>query len=310
VSSTFVPPGGEKYKVQDLETWGSVAAKHGMDAWGLIRFNYPNLPVDLQAASREVNWYLQEYVKCTLLTPDHQNYRFSSNAGFIFVPAAPKPPAPPPAPTVSFLRSNIIVPFMHKEMIVNAASPDVQELQTLNSGPDKWTSVLIGSQGGDPGATALGMHVAALMKWRNLVRSGAKWDHKNLIRNMLSLKKGDFHFPILGDPDHEYYYDIWSNIHYGFVGTAAGFSEWELQKGAAMGGAAGTNDDIDVETVQIGIDLWNRYGLKLTMDQLRLEILSRRDKMLKLQNTPAYIAAQTTGGDPNFKHITGIQDGQ
>jgi hypothetical protein len=31
-----------------------------------------------------------------------------------------------------------------------------------------------------------------------------------------------------------YYHDIWSNLHYGYVGTAAGFSESELLDGAGI----------------------------------------------------------------------------
>ena len=31
-----------------------------------------------------------------------------------------------------------------------------------------------------------------------------------------------------------YYHDIWSNIHYGYVGTAAGFTESELLDGAGL----------------------------------------------------------------------------
>lgn len=32
----------------------------------------------------------------------------------------------------------------------------------------------------------------------------------------------------------QYYYDIWSNIHYGYVGAAAGFSESVLLDGAGL----------------------------------------------------------------------------
>ncbi|WP_449018615.1 polymorphic toxin type 44 domain-containing protein [Prevotella sp.] len=29
-----------------------------------------------------------------------------------------------------------------------------------------------------------------------------------------------------------FFYDLWSNIHYGFIGKAVGFTEWELTAGA------------------------------------------------------------------------------
>ena len=60
----------------------------GIPPWDLIRYNYPGLPTDLQQAAREVNWYLQEYVGCTTVTPDSRNYVFSSSAspGEIWIP--------------------------------------------------------------------------------------------------------------------------------------------------------------------------------------------------------------------------------
>lgn len=301
VSRTFVPPGGVPHKVTDGESWVTLAAKAGMDPWALIRFNYPTLPLNNADAALEVNWYLQEYVKCVVLTRDEKNYCFSSSAdpGKIYLPA--------PKIQINYWRSDLLLPYIYREMVTNAQSPEVKELQTLNG-----VSVGAIALGGIPLApvVAAGARTAALLKWRDLVRGGAKWDHKKRIKDMLALKKGDFHFPIRGDPDHEYFYDFWSNIHFGYVGSAAGFTGWELQKGAAMGGAAGTNDDIDVETVQIGIDLWEKHKLNLTQEQLRQEILSRTAKMLDIQNTPAYIEAQKSGTDENFKHITGIQDGQ
>lgn len=59
-----------------------------MTPWELIRFNYPGLPANQQEAAREVNWYLQEYVGCTVLTADQKNYCFSSSAnpGTVWLP--------------------------------------------------------------------------------------------------------------------------------------------------------------------------------------------------------------------------------
>jgi hypothetical protein len=59
-----------------------------MSAWELIRYNYPGLPPDQQEASREVNWYLQEYVGCKQLTSDKRNYIFSGadTPGEIWLP--------------------------------------------------------------------------------------------------------------------------------------------------------------------------------------------------------------------------------
>lgn len=52
-----------------------------------------------------------------------------------------------------------------------------------------------------------------------------EWDHKPKLRERFQSvwhKQGDY----------DYYYDIWSNIHYGYVGIIAGLSESVLLDGA------------------------------------------------------------------------------
>jgi hypothetical protein len=77
---------------------------------------------------------------------------------------------------------------------------------------------------------------------------------------------------ILGD--FTYYYDIWSNIHFGYVGSAAGFTESELLDGAGaeqiistlIGGGLpektteglrGWDDEPDRVSVKTGIALFD-----------------------------------------------------
>jgi hypothetical protein len=74
----------------------------------------------------------------------------------------------------------------------------------------------------------------ALLLWTEKVAVNCDWDHKPYI-----LKT--FNFKNLKEPqkrhklgDFNYYHDIWSNIHYGYVGTAAGFTESELLDGAGL----------------------------------------------------------------------------
>lgn len=70
------------YKVKDGEHWGSVAQLDGWgaDVKGFIRYNFGT------DNPYEVNWFLKNYVGCTLQTEDKKNYRFSSKAkpGYIF----------------------------------------------------------------------------------------------------------------------------------------------------------------------------------------------------------------------------------
>jgi len=91
VPRNHTPPNGHKYPVQLGDSWATLAATVGMTPWDLIRYNYPRLPSDLQLASKEVNWYLENYVGCTQLTLDQRNYRFSP-PGEIWLPNAPLTP--------------------------------------------------------------------------------------------------------------------------------------------------------------------------------------------------------------------------
>ena len=87
VPRNYTPANGRKYPVQIGDSWVSLAATVGRSSWDSIRYNYPTLPLDLQLAAREVNWYLEHYVGCTMLTPDRRNYRFSP-PGEIWLPNA------------------------------------------------------------------------------------------------------------------------------------------------------------------------------------------------------------------------------
>ncbi len=88
VPRNFVPQGGTRYRVRDGDSWVSLARRVNMDPWVLIRYNYPNLPADNRRAALEVNWYLQEYVGCDVVTPDGKNYKFSTSAnpGHVYLP--------------------------------------------------------------------------------------------------------------------------------------------------------------------------------------------------------------------------------
>lgn len=72
------------------------------------------------------------------------------------------------------------------------------------------------------------------MVWALKVRQNGDWDHKPIIaarfhpRSQGGLQHWHLHGNIL------YYYEVWSNIHYGYVGRASGFSEAVLLDGAGL----------------------------------------------------------------------------
>lgn len=84
-----------------------------------------------------------------------------------------------------------------------------------------------------------------------------------------------FWTPVPGDPAPEIVrYDIWSNIHYGYVGRAHNIPENILRDGAALAdlGAPARGDRIAID---IGFDLWRTWGRNLTPWILQVTVASR-----------------------------------
>lgn len=75
---------------------------------------------------------------------------------------------------------------------------------------------------------------AALITWALKVRQNGDWDHKPRIAASFHprVAAGNQHWHLYGNV--LYYYEVWSNLHYGYVGTAAGFSETVLLDGAGL----------------------------------------------------------------------------
>ncbi|MDA1016020.1 MAG: polymorphic toxin type 44 domain-containing protein [Planctomycetota bacterium] len=133
---------------------------------------------------------------------------------------------------------------------------------------------------------------AALLGWAVLVMQDAEWDHKPTIRSRFNPRHpgGIQTWHVYGN--EEFYYDIWSNIHYGYVGVACGFSESMLLDGAGMEqigstllrwdwpkrspGVAGMrafDDASDRESIRIGIRLYQTTPNNLTSNAVLQAVL-------------------------------------
>lgn len=120
--------------------------------------------------------------------------------------------------------------YIAGEMNRNILSPEVSAMQKLYShdpaSPDRKPSLFKGA--GGPTSRLLGSYMdiaAAWTIWAGKVGPRMDWDHKPKLRKLfvgLYHKQGGY----------DYFYDIWSNIHYGYVGVVAGMSESELLDGA------------------------------------------------------------------------------
>lgn len=115
---------------------------------------------------------------------------------------------------------------------------------------------------------------AAMAVWYQTVKTGSTWDHKPKIRDRFSSVAVARPLPRKGKPSksyyhkfkqHYYFYDVWSNIHYGYVGLSVGFSEALLLKGSGWEqnmtpGAIGDDTLDDVTSMKIGFSLFKEYG--------------------------------------------------
>lgn len=115
----------------------------------------------------------------------------------------------------------------------------------------------------------------AKMLWTERVFAKRPWDHKPKIRDRfrhLAVERTNPQTQVVYKSyyhkykDYDYFYDVWSNIHYGYVGLSVGFDEDMLLNGADLaqiidskGNNAGDTDD-DKTSIKIGFTLYYKYG--------------------------------------------------
>jgi len=171
-------------------------------------------------------------------------------------------PIPNPSPSIDYTRFHKALDYMYKEMKTNIQSGLALTMKS-------WWSFTPTKP-------------AALAMWAATVKGRSEWDHKRWDKlpkaaNINVTNHDDLWFPIQGDNQFEYYYDIWSNIHYGYVGSSIGFDAGTLQTGALIDDVLKWNlDPSDIASIQLGIYLWETYGNSLTKEILQTMIWINR----------------------------------
>lgn len=217
---------------------------------------------------------------------------------------------PPEAPATvqSCERTGVeeLANFMADEMRTNATGADAAFIRAnivtdgILSGLVKYTT-----------KWGVAQVLAAYYHWYKLVKPGGIWDHKPTLEREFGTWSCDF------DKATHYYYDIWSNIHYGYVGLAAGFPEKILLGGAGVAQAmAGTvpdgywqraydrlfdlpvlealDDPRDQSTIEIGFELWKSHGAELDAEAL-LEAVREHSGEFSTQACSAEAPAEAHG---------------
>ncbi|HVZ36188.1 MAG TPA: polymorphic toxin type 44 domain-containing protein [Polyangiaceae bacterium] len=133
--------------------------------------------------------------------------------------------------------------YMTSEMNTNSAGADCKRMKELNSTSSEqciegylrssWWQRWVGMQPDQCVQLELTSKGAAVLAWTGNVMQKADWDHKPKLFKLFYSPTTNSHVWMVYGKD-AYYYDIWSNIHYGYVGTAAGFSENILLDGAGL----------------------------------------------------------------------------
>jgi len=160
-----------------------------------------------------------------------------------------------------------VAEYICQEIRTNVRSETAHEIRSLIKKLIEWNK-----SGKLDGPKYLGL-AKVMFIWYQKVKTGADWDHKPTIRDRFDLFAVARPLPS-GTPsrsyyhkyrEYDYFYDVWSNIHYGYVGRSVGFSKKLLLKGSGgeqqmTPGAQGDDPLDDVTSMEIGFKLFDKYG--------------------------------------------------
>lgn len=121
--------------------------------------------------------------------------------------------------------------------------------------------------------------IKAKVLWTERVFAGRPWDHKPKIKKMFShvaverteysnVKKKMISFKSYYHKykEYDYFYDVWSNIHYGYLGLSVGFDRKTLLGGADLAqiiDSSGNNSEDAIDdkiAIKIGFSLYEKFG--------------------------------------------------
>lgn len=175
-------------------------------------------------------------------------------------PSAGNPPgdattAPVHDPRPADQRFSAAVRYIHGEIQTNARSRIVRRIRALNVG------VIVSPA---PAKAAAGL------LWRKQVKPNGPWDHKPLLKRKFNMRSEDDFFMDVPGTASRVYYDIWSNIHYGYVGRVAGFTATELIVAQNLPGT-GEHSKADDLKVKLGIWLHKQYPRLRDLTEARIQ---------------------------------------
>lgn len=182
-----------------------------------------------------------------------------------------------------YVSSNVddLIAFSLDKMKTNLKSSDLNAIKDAKDLSDEFSKnaliIYYGAEAQQASAIAAGSADAqAMLKFALKVKPGADWDYKVPIQNRF----GDWALDALRG--RRYKFDVWSNIIFGYLGKAIGFSDDVLLDYAGVAQAKqdgkwgralnamknGTGRELDEPgdgaAIIIGIGLWKKYGASVT----------------------------------------------
>ena len=186
--------------------------------------------------------------------------------------------------------------YIVNEMNTNIASDVANGIRDSNAASLTFVS------GGQIGPAAMNKAIA-LTAWAYMVGPNQDWDHKGHIRD----NYGEYQTVYSVDEASgdiitiRLFLDVWSNAHFGYVGSDVGFTEEELLWGAGIAQfldearkgfinkdyinmiASGQHDKLDdprdQASIRVGIDLWTEHPAELTREALVHEFFSTDENL-------------------------------
>ena len=173
----------------------------------------------------------------------------------------PKPLPPEMHPTSSEQNFTKVASYIFGEMKHNINSAFLQDIK------QQWDSGLLAKKD-------------ALEQFYQAVKTGGPWDHKPIIQRMVGIAGGDGLYFQEPGTDRQVYYDIYSNVHYGYVARAAGLPSSLIEIAPTLGtGDTGVTDQGDIITVAAGIAMFDKYGPDMTEAQFNQAFRETIDKL-------------------------------
>lgn len=189
-------------------------------------------------------------------------------------PPPPEPLPPSMHPTASEQNFTNTSSYIYGEMKHNTSSAFFDDMK------QQWDSGLLAKKD-------------SLSEFYEAVKTSGAWDHKPIIQNMVGIHQGDeLYFQQPGTPN-QVYYDIYSNVHYGYVARAIGYPRSMIEVAPTLGtGDTGVTDVGDLITVAAGIDMFEKYGTDMTEAQFNQALGETIEKLA---------AAKKSGEDVSLK---------